>query len=128
MDELNAQLTGESKDKHIFIDFYMQACKWCYYIQDDFNKIETDAISWYGEDKVAFFKIDGNLIPSIARKYHVAHFPYLIYIAPNTNGEMSSAFNANPRNYDTFKKWIIESLKDETPLVPIPGFKEDQQV
>ena len=99
----------------------MQKCKWCYYIQDDFNRIETDAINWYGEDKVAFFKVDGNLIPSIARKYKCAHFPYLIYIAPNTGGELGSVFNANPRNYDTFKQWILDSLKDETPIMTIPG-------
>lgn len=128
--ELNEQLNGESKNKHIFIDFYMQACKWCYVIQDDFNRIESDAINWFGESKVAFFKIDGNIVRDISNKFKVPSYPYLIYLAPNSNGNTGSVFNKNPRNYENFKRWVLESLENEEPVsgMTIPGFREEEQL
>ena len=58
MDEFNEFVQGEGKNKHIFLDFYMQNCKWCYVMQEDFNKISDDMRTWFG-DKVAFLKVDG---------------------------------------------------------------------
>lgn len=46
------------KDKHIFVDFYMQRCFWCYDFQQDWNQLVTDFTEEYG-DKVVFMKIDG---------------------------------------------------------------------
>ena len=48
MDEFTSLLSGELKNKHIIIDFYMQNCKYCYYMQDDFNRIHDDMETWFG--------------------------------------------------------------------------------
>ena len=62
-------MDGELKDKFVFIDFFMQQCKWCYLLTDDFNKLITDIEDWYGTDKVAFLKIDGQRQWELTAKY-----------------------------------------------------------
>lgn len=69
---------------------------------------------WFGKDKVAFLKVDGNLVPALSRLYDVPYYPYFVYIAPQTDGEVKSVFNRSPRDYDNFKAWMLESLKGET--------------
>ncbi len=46
--ELKDLVQGEARSKHIFVDFYMQQCKWCYLLQEDFNRISDDMIAWFG--------------------------------------------------------------------------------
>ena len=58
-EDFQTLLDGNLKHKFIFIDFYMQHCKWCYLITDDFNKLIEDTESWFGKDAVAFLKVDG---------------------------------------------------------------------
>ena len=82
--EFEELLAGSLKDKFIFIDFYMQYCKWCYFILDDFNKLISDMELWYGTDKVAFLKIDGQIVWEVANKYRVQYFPHFTAIAPDT--------------------------------------------
>jgi hypothetical protein len=127
MDEYQNLLNGELQHKHIVIDFYMQNCKWCYLLQEDWNRIVEDFTAWFGNDKVAFLKIDGSLVPAISRKYNVPYYPYIVYIEPASNGNVASAFNKNPRDYNNLKKWILEFLKEEesVPGVRIPGFRDD---
>lgn len=48
--ELKELVQGEAKEKHIFIDFYMQGCHYCYILQEDFNRIADDMIDWFGKD------------------------------------------------------------------------------
>ncbi len=48
--------------------------------------------SWFGKDKVLFLKVDGNLVPSLSRLYEVPYYPYFVYIAPNSDGEVMSIF------------------------------------
>ena len=59
------------KDKHVFIDFYMQGCYWCYVFQEEWNQLVADMKELYGEDKVEFVKIDGNKVYAPASKYQV---------------------------------------------------------
>lgn len=70
---------------------------------------------WYGEDKVAFVKIDGNKIRKLADMYKVPSYPFFVGVVPNTNGKTFSAFKYSPRNYDTMKKWMLE-IMGNTPL------------
>lgn len=79
-------LNEELKDKFIFIDFYMQHCKWCYYIMADWNRLIDDMEKWYGTDKVTFLKVDGNFVVEVSYRYQVMYFPHFVAIAPNTNG------------------------------------------
>ena len=58
-EEFQSLLDGELKHKFIIIDFYMQYCKWCYLLTDDFNKLIADTESWFGKDKLAYLKVDG---------------------------------------------------------------------
>ena len=58
-EEFQTLLDGELKHKYIFIDFYMQYCKWCYLLTDDFNKLMADTESWFSTDKLAYLKVDG---------------------------------------------------------------------
>jgi len=53
----------------------MQNCKWCYYLQDDWNRLANDFVNWFGEDKVAFLKVDGDYVPSLAKRYSVRYYP-----------------------------------------------------
>ena len=85
-------INGPYKDKYVFIDFYMEYCPWCYYILDDFNKLITDMTAWYGNDKVAFLKIDGNDLKRLSSMYKVPSYPYFVAVIPNTGGKTYSSF------------------------------------
>lgn len=84
-------------------------------------------INWFGNDKIAFFKVDGNLVNAIARRFQIPYYPYIIYIKPNTNGREGDEFTKSPRNYDTIKRWLFELMENEAPLpgVVVPGFRDD---
>lgn len=69
--------------------------------------------TWFGKDKVTFLKVDGNLVPALTRLYGVPYYPYFVYIAPHNDGEVKSIFNKTPRDYDNFKTWMLESLRNE---------------
>jgi DUF1365 family protein len=51
---------GKIAHKHIFIDFYMQQCFWCWDFQKDWNKLVKEMTKAYGEENVEFLKVDGN--------------------------------------------------------------------
>ena len=55
---------AELKDKHVFIDFYMQGCYWCYVFQEEWNMLVNDITEMYGKENVEFVKIDGNNVYS----------------------------------------------------------------
>jgi hypothetical protein len=54
----------------------------------------------------------------------------LVYLEPGSSGNKYSTFKYNPKNYDNFKRWMLESLEDEAPLpgISIPGFKDEVQL
>jgi hypothetical protein len=64
-------MEGELRDKFIFIDFYMQYCKWCYFILEDFNRLIDDMEDWYGKEKVAILKVDGEVVWEMSQRYRV---------------------------------------------------------
>ena len=96
-------MDGELKHKFIFIDFYMQHCKWCYLITDDFNKLIVDTESWFGKEAVAFLKVDGQLVWQLSQRYQVIYFPHFVAIAPDKNGDELAHFKGADRNYQTLK-------------------------
>jgi len=86
--------------------------------------------AWFGADRVAFLKIDGQSVTSLSRKYGISSYPSFIYLKAGSNGEVGSVFSTNPRNYDTFKAWMLQSVGNE-PLkagVHIAGFREEIQI
>ena len=105
-------LDGELKDKFIIIDFYMQHCKWCYLITDDFNKLIEDAESWFGNETIAFLKVDGQLVWQLSQRYQVIYFPHFVAIAPGKNGDELTHFKGSDRNYQTLKQWVLEFMAD----------------
>ena len=52
------RIPGTLADKHVFIDFYMEQCFWCYDFQADWNRIVKEIRALFG-DKVEFLKVDG---------------------------------------------------------------------
>lgn len=93
----------------------MQHCVWCYYVLEDFNDLIDDMMHWYGPEKVAILKVDGQLVREMSKRYQVKGYPSFIAIGPNTNGKLLNVFSYSPRNYDTLKKWMIETMGN-TPL------------
>lgn len=108
-------MQGELKNKFVFVDFFMDYCTWCYYILDDFNRVIEEMTSLYGEDQVAFIKIEGPKNQKLQELFKVPSYPHFAAVAPNTGGKPYSIFKYAPRNYDTLKKWILEVMGD-TPL------------
>ena len=105
-------MDGELKHKFIFIDFYMQHCKWCYLITDDFNKLIEDTESWFGKEAMAFLKVDGQLVWQMAQRYQVMYFPHFVAIGPGKNGDELTHFKGADRNYQTLKQWVLEVMAD----------------
>jgi hypothetical protein len=68
----------------------MHSCKYCYLLQEDFNKIADDMVEWFGLDQVAIIKVDGQIVTAIATKYSIQSYPSFIHIAPNTDGKLES--------------------------------------
>lgn len=64
-------LSSEGSTKHVFVDFYMKNCPYCYYCQEDFNRIVSDMQNWFGADKVLFLKVDGQVVTKISSHYGV---------------------------------------------------------
>ena len=98
-------------DKHIFIDFYMQNCYWCYDFQSEWNQIVEDIQEMYGADAVEFLKVDGTNLYDISHKYSVSSYPTFIYVQPNTKGMKAVMFRGN-RSYEGMKSWMERLLKD----------------
>lgn len=111
LDENEIRQPGTIADKHIFIDFYMQHCYWCYDFQADWNKIVDEITATYGEENVIFIKVDGQKVYQVSDKYGVQSFPTFIYVEPNTKGLKAIMFQGN-RTYQAFKGWITKILKD----------------
>ena len=40
---------SEFANKHVFIDFYMQGCYWCWVFQKDWNQIVAEMKESYGD-------------------------------------------------------------------------------
>ncbi len=49
----------------------MQYCKWCYFILEDFNRLIDDMEDWYGKEKVAILKVDGEVVWEMSQRYRV---------------------------------------------------------
>ena len=69
----------------------------------------------------------GVIAKSLSSKYNIQSYPSIVYIAPNTNGTIGTFFDRNPRNYESLKKWILDSMgEEEISGVTIPLSKEEQ--
>jgi thiol-disulfide isomerase/thioredoxin len=112
MEEYMNLVQGEAKNKHIFIDFYMEGCYYCYVLQNDFNDIADDMYAWYGKENVEIIKVDGQRASDIANYFRINSYPQFLSVAPNTNGKGESMYNYAPRNYNTLKKWMVEQMKE----------------
>ena len=86
-------------------------------------------ISWFGPEQVAILKVDGQIVSDMSRKYNVPSYPSFIHISPDTNGKLQSVYKYAPRNYETLKKWMLESMGNTPTLagVKIPGPGEDAE-
>ena len=107
-------VNGKHKGKTLFLDFYMERCPYCYYIVNDFNRLISELTEEYGEDKVAFLKINGPNIKPLAQRYNVRSYPKIIGVAPNKEGTSFNTFNGD-RDFKTMRKWMVGLLG------PAPG-------
>lgn len=82
----------ESKDKHIFIEFYSNNCIYCYEFMEEYNKIYDFFMENYGADQIQIFKINGNDLMDLTKKYNVPYFPFFIYMPPNSDGKVTNRF------------------------------------
>ncbi len=64
-EELRHVVTGDGKDKHIFIDFFSPNCKFCFWTQSEFNHVYETLMAEYGEDKLAIYKVNGQTVMDI---------------------------------------------------------------
>ena len=89
----------------------MPNCYWCYDFQQDWNSIVKDITEEYGDQNVAFVKIDGTSLYQAASKYGVESYPTFIYVKPGTKGNKAIVFKAN-RTFEAMKSWMKKILKD----------------
>ena len=108
---------GTLHDKHVFIDFFMEHCYWCWAFQADWNKLVHDMREMYGEDHVEFLKVNGDEIYEVSRKYSVMSFPTFIYIHPNSRGMKANQFTEE-RTYESMKDWMMHFMKDVPQKTP----------
>ena len=80
--EYTSLVSGELKDKFIFVDTYMEHCPYCYYCLEDFNKIVEDMTKWYGSESIAFIKVDGTRTREFSRRYKISSYPKFLVIYP----------------------------------------------
>ena len=120
--ELISSSDAKLADKHVFIDFYMQGCYWCYVFQAEWNQLVGDMTEMYGAENVEFIKIDGNKVDDPARKYSVQSFPTFVYVQPKTKGMKAVVFRGD-RTYDSMKSWMTTILKD----LPVLNEEEEEE-
>eukprot|EP00350_Pseudokeronopsis_sp_OXSARD2_P007465 CAMPEP_0170560374 /NCGR_PEP_ID=MMETSP0211-20121228/48527_1 /TAXON_ID=311385 /ORGANISM="Pseudokeronopsis sp., Strain OXSARD2" /LENGTH=117 /DNA_ID=CAMNT_0010874475 /DNA_START=129 /DNA_END=485 /DNA_ORIENTATION=- len=77
---------------------------------EDMNSIFNDVISWYPEELVSFYRVDGILQSSISKRFGVSTFPTLLHVWKEDN---ITEFGLLPRNYDNYKKWILSLMGQE---------------
>ncbi len=114
--EYTALVTGEMKDKFVFVDTYMEHCPYCYYCLQDFNQIIEDMTKWYGTESIAFIKVDGTRVREFSRRYKISSYPKFLVIYPGTDGSEYSIFKAPSRDYANFKKWMLDVVGDTPTL------------
>ena len=99
---------SELKDKHVFIDFYMKFCPYCYSFQSQWNQIVEMISSKYNDGdykQVVFLQADKDNNSYLMRKYGVRGFPSFVYVKPGTNGKTANRFQEN-RSYEALKRWM----------------------
>lgn len=119
MSDFNKLVKGELRHKHVFIDFYMEHCPYCYYCLDDFNQLIDELTEMYGPEEVAFLKVNGQVVTSISSKYKVHSYPKFIALKPNSEGNRYEVFGGATRTYENLRKWMLD-LMGNTPLLGEP--------
>jgi len=101
--ELVAYDNSTYKDKHIAVTFYMKGCMWCQRFLPEWNRIIDDY-----EDalNVKFLTVDGPLVRELCRKYRVNGFPTILFLRGGKRGLDVVEFEDEPRDYDTFTKFL----------------------
>ena len=100
---------SEFHGKHVFLDFFMKTCVYCYRFQDSWNDLVDIMEKKYG-DQVKFMVIDKDRASSLTRKYKVHAFPTFVYIKPETNAHTATTFNED-RDYSDMKKWMEKMVR-----------------
>ena len=95
---------GEYYNKHVFLDFFMETCHFCYEYQGQWNALVDKMKDLYG-DQVAFFQINKSVAPEIVRKYGARRYPCFYYVKPETNAKVATRFTAE-RNYEEMYRWM----------------------
>ncbi|TNV85515.1 hypothetical protein FGO68_gene5934 [Halteria grandinella] len=109
-DSMISHCQSESKNKHIFLDFFTPGCPYCYQFMDDFNRLHDQMLQTYGEEQIAIFKVNGWETAILSQAFRVPYYPFFLYIAPNTPScAPSSYFNNDQRTFETMLQWMIES-------------------
>ena len=87
----------ELENAHIMIEFYMEQCRYCLGIKDDWNGLVEDTSAKYNHDNnvktVEFFKINGEKLHELRRRYRINGFPNFIYLRPGTKGREAKQFD-----------------------------------
>lgn len=83
----------ESKDKHVFVEFYADWCHYCFIFKDDFNRIYDFFLDNYGDEKVAIFKVNGQSSQDAIRMIGIPYYPYFIYYPPGSQGVVKARYN-----------------------------------
>ena len=99
---------SQFRDKHVFIDFFMKHCPYCYAFQDQWNLIVSSMEAKYNDGdykQVVFLQADKDELSYLLRKYGVRSFPTFVYVKPGTNGKTANRFQEN-RSYESLKKWM----------------------
>ena len=63
--------------------------------------------SEYYSDQVLMYRADGSEQDRLCHKYSVSYFPYVIYIYPESECLLYTAY-VGDRNYELVKEWMIE--------------------
>ena len=121
--------SAENENSHIMIEFYMEQCRFCIQFKDTWNIVHDElskkhngenALSDPSQKKVAFFKIDGEKIHELRRRYRVNGFPSFVYLKAGTKGKEAKIFEGE-RTKEGMIKWVddlitkFEEEKSEEP-------------
>lgn len=82
----------EFEDAHIMIEFYMEQCRFCVAFKDIWNQVHDELSAKYNKDgkekkKVAFFKVDGEKIHELRRRFRINSFPSFVYLRAGSKGK-----------------------------------------
>lgn len=109
-DELLDLCESSATDKHIFVEFYLPSCYYCYMFSDTWEELYEYFTENYS-DQILMYRADGSEQDRLCHKYSVSYFPYVIYIYPESECLLYTAY-VGDRTYDLVKEWMLESASE----------------